>query len=142
MLKLKNSSLQDTKALKQSSTIIYFRVSSRRLDSVQGTPRGHHLEPPDLKLQSCGALESKSDLDFPLYNFQWAPSIFFSVSRNCRILSSVSSHPILLGKVSHVHKHRKSSARQREKNNYINKTINYINKTNTPSAWNISMLIR
>lgn len=77
VLKLKDFSLQDTKALQQSSTILYFRVSSRRLDSVQDTPGGHHLEPPDLKLPTCGALERRSDLNLPLYNFQWTPSIFF-----------------------------------------------------------------
>lgn len=64
----------------QSSTAIKHHPlfqSSRRLDSVQGTPGGHHLEPPDLKLPTCGALERRSDLNFPLYNFQWTPSIFF-----------------------------------------------------------------
>lgn len=94
-VKLKDSSLQDTKVLQQSSTIICFRVSSRKLNSVQGTTGGHHWEPPAFKVQNSGALESRSDLDFPLHNFQWTPSIFFSAYRYCRILYLVSSHSVL-----------------------------------------------
>lgn len=110
VLKLKDSSLQDTKALQQSSTILYFRVSSRGLDSIRGTPGGHHLEPPDLKLQTSGALESRSDLNFPLDNFQWTPSIFFFCFQKLHnsVLSLFTSY--IVSKVSHVHKHRKSSA--------------------------------
>lgn len=75
----KDSYLQDTKALRKSSTIIYFRVcrvaggwtqSKARLEATTWSP-------PAVKLQSSGALESRSELDFPLHNLQWAPSVFF-----------------------------------------------------------------
>ena len=117
----KDSSLQDTKALRKSNTIIYCRVcwAARGWTQNKVPLEAITWRPPAVKLQSSG---KQIRAGFPTARPAMESStLLFSVFRNClSSLSSASSHLKLW--VSRVHKYRKSFfCMPSTKGHYINK---------------------